>query len=362
MRPSSKPSGLDASIGQLFMAGLPGHEVDPGTETLICEHGLGGLIFFGRNIESPIQLAQLCMDLQDLAMKSQGKPLFLAVDQEGGRVVRLREPFTNFPGNTAIGMDPEPLKRAAEFAAVTAREMMMVGLNMDLAPVLDVRRGRPEKHLEGRTFGDDPEKVSMLGKVVIKGLQENGILAVAKHFPGLGRTQLDPHVHLPVIDMDERELEGINLPPFRSAIEAGVSSIMTSHAIYPVIEPEIPATLSRKTLTGILRNGLGFKGLVITDDLEMGAIEKKWGAAEGASLSFEAGADILLICEDQEKVLDGMKALKKRLMDGSIPLERLRLSEKRIQAAKSGIIKKRKKLLLDEVESYFGIEGMSAKT
>ena len=239
--------------------------------------------------------------------------------------------------------------------------MMMVGLNMDLAPVLDVRRGSPEKHLEGRTFGEDPEKVATLGKVVINGLQENGILAVAKHFPGLGRTQLDPHVYLPVIDMDDRELEKINLPPFRSAIEAGVSSIMTSHAIYPVIEPEIPATLSRKALTGILRNGLGFKGLVITDDLEMGAIDKKWGAAEGALLSFEAGADILLICKDQEKVLEGMKTLKNRLIDGSIPLERLRLSEKRIQAVKSAIIKRPEKLSLEAVESYFGVKDMSAR-
>jgi beta-N-acetylhexosaminidase len=322
---------------------------------LIRDHGLGGVILFDRNIESPIQLTELCLALQELAMKYQGKPLFLAVDQEGGRVARLREPFTIFPGNTAIGMDNEPLDRAVEFASITAKEMSMVGLNMDLAPVMDVRRGTPEKHLDGRTFGDDPEKVSSLGTAVIKGLQENGILAVAKHFPGLGKAQLDPHVHLPVIDSDYEEILKINLPPFTAAINAGVSAIMTSHAIYPSIEAGIPATLSKKVLNGILRDTLRFDGLIITDDLEMGAIEKKWGAAEGASISFESGADILLICEDQEKVLDGMEILKNKLINTRISIERLQLSEKRIAEAKTRFMSGLKEASVEKVRDYFGL-------
>jgi beta-N-acetylhexosaminidase len=337
------------------MAGIPGRKIDPGTEMLIRNHGLGGVILFDRNIESPIQLTELCLTLQELAMKYQGKPLFLAVDQEGGRVARLREPFTIFPGNTAIGMDNEPLDRAVEFASITAKEMAMVGLNMDLAPVMDVRRGTPEKHLDGRTFGDDPEKVSSLGTAVIKGLQENGILAVAKHFPGLGKAQLDPHVHLPVIDSDYDEISKINLPPFTAAINAGVSAIMTSHAIYSSIEAGIPATLSKKVLNGILRDTLRFDGLIITDDLEMGAIEKKWGAAEGASISFESGADILLICEDQEKVLDGMEILKNKLINTRISIERLQLSEKRIAEAKTRFMSGLKEASVEKVRDYFGL-------
>jgi beta-N-acetylhexosaminidase len=346
---------MDERVGQLFMAGIPGRKIDPGTEMLIRDHGLGGVILFDRNIESPIQLTELCLALQELAMKYQGKPLFLAVDQEGGRVARLREPFTIFPGNTAIGMDNEPLDRAVEFASITAKEMSMVGLNMDLAPVMDVRRGTPEKHLDGRTFGDDPEKVSSLGTAVIKGLQENGILAVAKHFPGLGKAQLDPHVHLPVIDSDYEEILKINLPPFTAAINAGVSAIMTSHAIYPSIEAGIPATLSKKVLNGILRDTLRFDGLIITDDLEMGAIEKKWGAAEGASISFESGADILLICEDQEKVLDGMEILKNKLINTRISIERLQLSEKRIAEAKTRFMSGLKEASVEKVRDYFGL-------
>jgi beta-N-acetylhexosaminidase len=171
-------SELNTKIGRLFMAGMPGKELDADTEALIRDYCLGGVILFSRNIENPVQLAGLCKDLQDRAMTYHGIPLFLAVDQEGGPVARLRGPFTCFPGNEAIGADPKPMDRAREFAEVTAREMTLVGLNMDLAPVVDVRRAKSEKHLAGRTFSDDPKKVAMLGQVVIKSLQENGVMAV----------------------------------------------------------------------------------------------------------------------------------------------------------------------------------------
>jgi beta-N-acetylhexosaminidase len=351
---SEKSKNLDERIGQLFIAGMPGLEVDSGTKSLIQNYKIGGIILFSRNIQSPVQLTVLCMSLQKLAIQYQGQPLFLAIDQEGGRVSRLREPFTIFPGNSAMGENLDPLSKATEFASVTAREMGIVGLNMDLAPVIDVKRGELEKHLKGRTFGDDPEKVSSLGTAVIKGLQKNGILAVAKHFPGLGRAQLDPHLHLPVIETDSKEMEEINFPPFKAAIESGVSAIMTSHAIYPAIEPDIPATLSRKALNLLLREKLQFKGLIITDDLEMGAIDKKWGAAQGASLAFEAGSDLLLICENQEKIIDGIKILRNNINNGRIPLQRLEGSVRRINTAKSRISETLKETSLEEVKKYFG--------
>jgi beta-N-acetylhexosaminidase len=246
-------SELDAKIGQLFMIGLPGPQLDEGTEALIQDYNLGGVILFSRNIEDPIQLTKLCLDLQDAAMEHHGLPLILAVDQEGGRVARLREPFTQFAGNTAIGQDAEPEKKAEEFGRITAKEMKMVGLNMNLAPVVDVQRGEPEKHLTGRTFGEDSAMVALLGRTVVRSLQENGIMSVAKHFPGLGRTRLDPHVHLPRIELDMKEMEEVNLPPFQAAINEGVSGIMTSHAIYPALDTERPATLSPRILTQLLR-------------------------------------------------------------------------------------------------------------
>jgi beta-N-acetylhexosaminidase len=348
-------SELDSKIGQLFMAGIPGKTLDNGTEALIRDYYLGGVILFSRNIEDPAQLAQLCQDLQGAAKKHQIVPLFLAVDQEGGRVARLREPFTLFPGNEAIGKNENPLDRAKEFGLTTAKEMKLVGLNMDMAPVMDVLRGEPEKHLVGRTFGEDPEKVGELGGAIIESLQENGVMAVAKHFPGLGRASLDPHLELPRIEVGMEEIKAVNLPPFMAAIKRKVSSIMTSHAIYPALDPEGPATLSSKVLENILREKMSFDGLIITDDLEMGAISKKWGVAEGALASFEAGADILLICKEQHYVEESIKLIRGKLLKGEIPLSRLHESNERIQKAKDAFLRPIKKLSLSKVKEYFEI-------
>ena len=211
-------SELNARIGQLIMAGMPGPQVDDVTEALIRDYNIGGIILFSRNIQDPLQLAKLCRQLQDMALKYHDRPLFLAVDQEGGRVARLKEPFTLFEGNSAIGRSDRPVEKAIEFGETTAREMKLVGLNMNLAPVVDVQRGELEKHLAGRSFGEDPEAVALLGRTVIASLQGNGVMAVAKHFPGLGRTSVDPHFQLPRIDIDLDEMEAINLPPFRAAV------------------------------------------------------------------------------------------------------------------------------------------------
>lgn len=353
MHPTLDLSELDIKVGRLFMAGIPGPELDPETEALIRDYCLGGVILFGRNIQDPVQLATLCRDLQRTAIRCHGIPLFLAVDQEGGRVSRLREPFTQFAGNSAIAAAPRPVDKAVEFARVTAKEMNLVGLNMDLAPVVDVAGGEAEKHLAGRTFGEDPQTVALLGGTIVRVLQENGIMAVAKHFPGLGRASLDPHHELPTIEASGKEMKEVNLPPFKAAIEEGVSSIMTSHAIYPAMEPGVPATLSKEVLTRLLRDKLGFQGLIITDDLEMGAISKGWGTAEGAALSFEAGADVLLICQDQKGVLESIGTLKERLIQGRIPFRRLHQSGERVMEVKSRFLKRSRKVLLKEVRSYF---------
>jgi len=346
-------SELNLMIGRLFMAGMPGPELDRNTEALIRDHCLSGVILFARNIEDPIQLASLCHNLQETAMKHHGIPLILAVDQEGGRVARLKEPFTLFPGNSAIGNDPRPVERAMEFGVITAREMALVGLNMNMAPVVDVRRGEPERHLDGRIFSNDPEKVALLGQSVVKSLQENGVMAVAKHFPGLGRATLDPHHHLPTIQADIGEIEEINLPPFRAVIKQGVSAVMTSHAIYPALDPVNPGTLSKRIVTGLLRERLCFEGMIITDDLEMGAIKKGWGVAKGAVAAFEAGSDLLLICEGQEEVLAGMETLRGRLLREEIPLERLHQSVRRIMGAKERFLRKGLEISIAQVKEHF---------
>jgi len=346
-------SELDAKIGQLFMIGLPGPEMDQETAALIREHNPGGVILFSRNIEDPVQVARLCRDLQKTAKDSEGIPLFLAIDQEGGPVARLKEPFTTFPGNTAIGGAADPEGKAEEFARVTAQEMKLVGLNMDMAPVVDVQRGELEKHLVGRTFGEDPKVVARLGNTVIRTMQKEGVMAVAKHFPGLGLASTDPHFDLPKIDARLEEIEGVNLPPFKAAIDEGVSAIMTSHALYPALDSNRPATLSSVVLTDLLRKKMRFEGLIISDDLEMGAIANTWGVAEGAAEAFAAGSDVLLICKDQKYLLEGMRLVRDRLLQGRIPFQRLQESCGRIKEAKTRFLQKQGRLVLAEVKRYF---------
>jgi beta-N-acetylhexosaminidase len=348
-----KRSDAERSIGQLFMIGMQGPHLDEATEHLIHEGHVGGIILFSRNIEDPLQLAALCRDLQAAASERQDPPLFLAVDQEGGRVARLKEPFRSFPGNAAVGMDEAPVKKAIEFATVTSREMGMVGLNMNLAPVVDVQRGEIEKHLAGRSFGEDPELVAFLGRTVVKHLQKNGIMAVAKHFPGLGRADVDPHFHLPKINIGLEELEKVNFPPFAAAIEEGVCGIMTSHAIYPALDPEKPATLSPMVLTKVLRERMGFRGLTITDDLEMGAIAEDWSVAEGALTSFQAGADILLICKDQSHVRESLDLMRQSLSKGTVSRERLAQSLERIRKTKTRFLGCKEEISLAGVREYF---------
>jgi beta-N-acetylhexosaminidase len=339
------------------MIGMPGTVLDKDTESLIREYNPCGIILFSRNIEGPLQLARLCRDIQAAAMKYHGMPLFISIDQEGGRVARLKKPFTVFPGNEAIGNDKNPVKIAKDFGRITAVEMKLVGLNMNLAPVMDVRKGETEKHLSGRTFSEDHKTVAILGSTVIKTLQENGIMAVAKHFPGLGLAGMDPHFHLPVIKSEKKDIEKYNLPPFKSAVRAKVSGIMTSHALYPSLDPENPATLSSVILNGLLREKMGFRGLIITDDLEMGAITGRHNVAQGALNSFLAGADILLVCKEQQYLLDGIDLMRKKILSGEVREERLDQSVSRILKMKKKYLKGIKKIPLKKVETYFGLRN-----
>ncbi len=354
MQATLELSELDTKIGQLFMAGMPGPSLDPHTEELIKSYGLGGIILFSRNIESPFQVAELCLTLQRMAMESQGRPLFLAVDQEGGRVSRLGEGFTQFPGNELLAKADDPEQAASDFAKTTAHEMSLVGLNMNLAPVVDVHRQAPEAHLEGRTFGSNPKLASNLGRIIIEGFQKAGIMAVAKHFPGLGAAKSDPHRIGLIINEPIEELEKIDLPPFKKAIACGVAGIMSSHACYPALDPDAPATMSYPIMTKLLREYLGFSGVALTDDLEMGAITEKSTVSQGACKAFEAGADILLICKSQEKVFESIFEMRKRLLHGWIKLERLYLSLSRIKRIKAKFLTGILEPSLSHVKEYFG--------
>jgi len=354
MSPILDLTEITQKIGRLFIGGMPGPELDDQTITLIKDYHLSGIILFDRNIRDPIQLARLCRDLQKVSTENSGLPLFLAIDQEGGRVARLKEPFTLFPGNAAIGKNPDPEQSALDFASTTAREMSLVGLNMNMAPVLDVAQPNMDAHLVGRSFSDDPLLVTTLGKMVINTLQQGGIMAVAKHFPGLGKSDLDPHLHLPTINATSEEMESIHLLPFAGAIEAHVSAIMSSHAVYPALEPGIPATLSKKIMTDLLREKMRFEALIISDDLEMGAISKERGLPQGAADGFEAGIDLLLICRNQSHLLASIELIRDKVLKEEIPYERLEGSLERIAKYKRRFLYRPKKISLKAVKEFFG--------
>ncbi|MFP3866838.1 MAG: beta-N-acetylhexosaminidase [Desulfobacteraceae bacterium] len=312
--------------GQVLVAGIPGCQVDPVVEHLLMDLKVGGIILFRRNLGSPRQVAQLTRDLQKLSLAATGSSLLIAIDQEGGPVQRLQSPFTQMPAAQELGQQDNP--RAVESLATRlARELRLVGINMNLAPVLDVARG-PDSPLWERSYGAEPDKVARLGLAALRGFWAGGVIPVAKHFPGLGHTTLDSHRDTPTVQGEARDRQQ-DLFPFRQAVAAGAPVIMSAHVLVPGWDKQ-PATLSRKILTERLRGQLGFQGLIITDDLEMGGITQYCPLAQAAPQALAAGADLLLICEHQEAITQAHTALA-----NSTGLDmRLRESLQRIQHLK----------------------------
>jgi beta-N-acetylhexosaminidase len=294
--------------GQLLMVGIPGQEVDETTRCLIQELQVGGIILFKRNIAHPRQVAELIRACQKLALTAGSKPLLVAVDQEGGPVQRLHRPFPEMPSARQFGAGGDPAAVAAS-ARQVALELRALGININLAPVLDVPR-RSDCPLWERSYSNDPEQVARYGLAAVQGYLQGGVLPVVKHFPGLGATDLDSHLDLPTATpgADQRE---IDLLPFRRAVAAGVPGVMSAHVLVSEWDA-FPASLSRVAVSRILREQLGFTGLAFTDDLEMGAVTKQWPVAEAAQLAVAAGQDILLICEHPDNVRQTLIALAGR--------------------------------------------------
>ena len=294
--------------GQRLMVGFKGEVLDDDLRFLIRDMCAGGLILFKRNVSDPAQLSELCEAAQTCAVESGNSRLMIAIDQEGGPVARLGPPFTVFPGNRVIG-EARSEKDAKEFATVTARELRGVGITMNLAPVLDVASFGVNAVMEDRVFGEEPELVAHLGIAVIDTLQENGIAATAKHFPGIGRTTVDSHADLPYLDVERQVLDATDLVPFRAAIGGGVEAVMLSHVVYQDLDPQWPASLSSIIAKDLLRQTMGFKGIAMTDDLDMGAVDKHFDVETMVKRISEAEIDIALICHDRMKVEKAYGAL-----------------------------------------------------
>ena len=278
--------------GQRLLVGFDGTDFNDDLRFLIGDLMVGGLILFARNIETPEQVRSLCGSCQDYARENGLPPLLIAVDQEGGQVARLKPPyFSAFPEGNPGMFGEEDVER---FVDITARELADIGMNMNMAPVLDVEPPDFSGVMARRVFRGDPAFVARMGSAMVRGFQSRGIMAVVKHFPGIGRTTLDSHLYLPVLETDFDELAESDLIPFEEAIRQGVSAIMMSHIQYRAIDDAWPASLSVEVVKGLLRGRLGYQGLVMTDDLDMKAI----GTPIEVSIAriVEADVDMALIC------------------------------------------------------------------
>ena len=327
---------LRQAVGQRIMAGFPGTEIDEGFAQLVRTHKIGNVILFRRNIESREQLTRLCRELKELIRAETGAEPLIAIDQEGGVVTRLSDDMLNTPGAMALAAAGGDAPYRA--GLLTARELRSCGVNFNLAPVLDVNSNPANPVIGVRSFGDDPERASELALAFMRGTLEGGVMACGKHFPGHGDTAVDSHLGLPLVEKGREELERCELPPFRKAIGAGIPAIMTSHVLFPRLEPErLPATMSRRLLTGLLREELGFGGVIISDCMEMDAIAKFYGTVEGAVASIAAGADIVCISHTAALAQETAERLLAGLEDGSLPKAEFDCALERLARAKSSL-------------------------
>ncbi|OCT15008.1 glycoside hydrolase [Paenibacillus pectinilyticus] len=325
-----KPLSLRQKVGQLFICGFQTLEPNAAITQLIEDYGLGGVIYFRRNVEEAHQLARLSSDLQEISLKSGGQPLFIAVDQEGGMVSRIEKGATLLPGNMALGAAFAPAGVYAS-SKVMGKELRQMGVNMNFAPCLDINNNRLNPVIGVRSYGETAALVGDLGTHAVKGLQDMGVIATVKHFPGHGDTSADSHHDLPVVPHSMERLMELELAPFVKAIEGGVDAIMTAHVVFEALEAsDVPSTLSYRILTELLRKQLGFKGLIVTDCLEMKAISEGLGVAEGAVRAIEAGSDIILVSHELERQVAAIEAVIAAVESGRIPESRIDESVMRI--------------------------------
>ena len=327
---------LEQLAGQLLWCGW-GETPEPDPRSyndhariLVEEIGVGGLVLFTRNLGSPEEIAALTDELRRHAVL----PPLIGIDQEGGRVSRLPLPGMVFPGNMALGLIND-LELTRLVMRSIGEQLAALGIDVDFAPSVDVNNNPRNPIIGVRSFGADPDLVSRHGVVAVAGLQDAGVLPVIKHFPGHGDTGADSHLELPTLEVDRDRLHAVELPPFAAAVGLGAPAVMSSHILFPALDPELPSTLSKRILTGLLREELAFQGLIVTDCLEMKGIADHWGPEEAAVLALEAGADMLLICHTLDTQLRMHRAICGAVRSGRLTEERLQQSVKRIQWARN---------------------------
>jgi len=344
---------IDEKIGQMLVVGIEGYDLNENTKSLIEKSKIGGVILFSNNVQDTDQLLNLLNSLKTENQKNK-IPLFLSIDEEGGKVTRMPKEFEKFPTNKAIGKINDPVL-SNKIGSTIALEIGSFGFNMDFAPVLDVNSNSKNPVIGDRSFGADVNIVSNLGIQTMKGFQSENIIPVVKHFPGHGDTSVDSHLGLPSVNNDLKRLKSLELIPFIEAIKNNADAVMIAHILLPKIDSENPSSLSEIFITNILRGDLNFNGVIITDDMTMGAIVKNYNVGEAAVKSVKAGTDIVLVCHGYDNEVTVINAVKNAILKGDISGQRIDESVYRILSLKQ------KYNLKDEIINSINVEDINSK-
>lgn len=299
--------------------------------------GVGGVILFARNATSAAQVSALSREVKRAAAECGRAAPFVSIDHEGGRVVRARDGFTAVPEMRKIGAAGPA--EAAWVGALFAQELRAAGIDVNFAPVVDVDSNPANPVIGARSFSHDPVRVGECASAFIRAMQAGGVAACAKHFPGHGDTHVDSHLDLPALPHGLERLKSIELPPFRAAIAAGVASVMTAHVVFEALDPGVPATMSARAVSGLLRGELGFDGVIFSDDLEMKAIADRMDFGEACVRALEAGCDCLLVCHELGRQRAAIAAIADAMRSGRLPRERIAPSHARLDALRSAYVR-----------------------
>ena len=325
---------LRLRLGQRISAGFEGYTIPEDLKKLIRDHKAGNIILFRRNVQSFEQLKALCAELRDLILSETGFEPFIMIDEECGSVSRLSHITCPTPSAMAIGAAGDP-ENAYRVGRMIGDQLRSAGIDFDLAPDLDCFTNQDNSVCGNRSFSSDPDKVALFGCRYLKGLEDAGVTACGKHFPGHGDTAVDSHLALPVVNKSIDEMKRVELKPFAAAIRAGIPSIMSAHVVFPAVEPDrVPSTVSRRVMTGLLREEMGFEGLILSDALEMKAVLDLFGMEESTRMALDAGIDIALICHSPVQAADALEHVMRRCREGRFSEENVNTHFERITAFK----------------------------
>ncbi|HEY6541337.1 MAG TPA: beta-N-acetylhexosaminidase [Ktedonobacteraceae bacterium] len=328
---------LEEQIGQTLMVGFPGTTATREVIELIQRYSVGNILLFSRNVRDAEQVRGLTRRLQEAAREAgHAHPLLIAIDQENGIVQRLGETATLFPGNMALGAIGSQ-EVAFDVARATARELKALGINMNLAPVVDVNNNAANPVIGVRSFGEDAQLVARLGSAMVRGYQDVGVISCLKHFPGHGDTAVDSHLALPMIPHSLERLEALELVPFRSGIEAEAASVMIAHVAFAALthDSALPATLSSAIIQGLLREKLGYEGVILSDCLEMQAISDTFGTESAAVMALQAGIDLALVSHHAALQQGSITAIRESTLTGELSAQVIQRAAERIVSLKA---------------------------